>query len=149
VKVLGRTRLLAPLNPFYYAFAYHNPRMRSRAFRFLYYDPAVITPELVEGYLSMARFKGHEEALARLARDVRRDGMARPEDITVPAVILWGAADRLLPPSRGQWLQAKLRGSRLVVVPRAGHQLPEEQPETVNREIASFAGGLARRKESA
>jgi pimeloyl-ACP methyl ester carboxylesterase len=149
MKWLGRTRWFAALNPFYYAFGYHNPAVRRRGFRFLYYDPADITPELVEAYMSMARYKGHEEALARLARDVRRKGMARADDVDAPAVILWGAADRLLPPARGRWLQAHLRGSRMVVVPQASHQLPEEQPDVVNGEIASFVATLSRRKESA
>jgi pimeloyl-ACP methyl ester carboxylesterase len=37
----------------------------------------------------------------------------------------------------------------MVVVPQASHQLPEEQPDVVNGEIASFVATLSRRKESA
>jgi non-heme chloroperoxidase len=51
--------------------------------------------------------------------------------ITVPAVVLVGSRDMLIPPQRGRLLAERLARSRLEVVKGAGHMLPFEAPARV------------------
>jgi pimeloyl-ACP methyl ester carboxylesterase len=56
----------------------------------------------------------------------------------VPVVVITGAQDRLIPPSRAAALVAAIPRARLVQVPGAGHAIILEQPEVVTQEIASL-----------
>jgi pimeloyl-ACP methyl ester carboxylesterase len=59
--------------------------------------------------------------------------------IGVPALLLYGEADRRSPPADvGRDLHGKIPGSRLVVIPGAGHQCDLEAPDRFNAEIRSF-----------
>jgi len=137
--MLGWTRYLAPLRPFVSAFAYQSRAVRRRALATLYADPAAVPDDVVDHYLGLARFRGHQEALARLTRGVARDPALDLARLAVPVLLLWGDRDRLVPPSRARWLLARLPAARFVKVPRAGHMLPEEQPDEFNRLVTEFA----------
>lgn len=82
-----------------------------------------------------------------LMADVRA---ARAMDLTdqaaaldVPTVVLAGSRDRLTPPALAERLSASIRGSRLRIVDGAGHMLPQEAAQRVNREIVAFVESLA------
>lgn len=63
--------------------------------------------------------------------------------LTVPTVVLAGAADRVTPPGRARRLAASVPGARFQVVAGATHVLPIERPETVVAavdDVASRAG---------
>ncbi|WP_446665178.1 alpha/beta fold hydrolase [Flexivirga sp. B27] len=56
----------------------------------------------------------------------------------IETLILHGTRDRLTPITHGQRLAELLQGAELVVVKRAGHVLPMEDPELVSRELLAF-----------
>jgi alpha-beta hydrolase superfamily lysophospholipase len=58
--------------------------------------------------------------------------------LRVPTLVLCGARDRLTAPDLSRQLSDMIVGSRLQIVPSAGHMLPLEAPEVVNRAIAEF-----------
>ena len=60
------------------------------------------------------------------------------EGVRQPALILWGARDRLLDPAQCEALQAGLANARLVVIAEAGHNPSAATPDRVATEIASF-----------
>jgi pimeloyl-ACP methyl ester carboxylesterase len=61
--------------------------------------------------------------------DIQRQLAALPP-ITVPAITLDGAGDGVAPATDGSASAAKFTGSRTHrVIPRAGHNLPQEEPE--------------------
>ena len=66
--------------------------------------------------------------------DVRREAAG----IRVPTLILWGEADRLLSAASGPPLAAAIAGSRLCIVPGAGHNLMYDRPELVNQAARAF-----------
>ena len=138
-KAFARTRFFAATNPIGYAFVYNNRRLRRWLIERLYFDKSQVTDEVVEGYVAPGRYRGNYEARARLARHMARDADPRLDALRQPALILWGAKDPLVPPRRGRWLADRIAGSRLVPIDRAGHNLPEEQPEAVNKAIRDFA----------
>jgi pimeloyl-ACP methyl ester carboxylesterase len=52
-------------------------------------------------------------------------------EVRCPVRILWGEEDRWIPVERGRELASRIPGSRLTVVPRAGHLLQEDAPEAI------------------
>ncbi len=58
--------------------------------------------------------------------------------ISQPALILCGTDDRMTPVRGSQFLAGALPGSRLVVIPGAGHMVMLEKPQEVADELAAF-----------
>jgi 2-hydroxy-6-oxonona-2,4-dienedioate hydrolase len=62
---------------------------------------------------------------ALAASDVQGRELARPD---LPVLLVWGDADKLIPPVVGRRLAEQIPGSRLVVVPDCGHIPSIERP---------------------
>jgi pimeloyl-ACP methyl ester carboxylesterase len=60
--------------------------------------------------------------------------------IDVPTLLLWGEADRLVPPVFGEAFGALIPGSRLVVLPDAGHAPFDEQKDAFRAALQGFLG---------
>ncbi len=131
------TSLLAPLFPLA-ALVYYTRRVRERTLRTAFHDPSRMDEEVFQSYWRPARVRGHLRALSRLMADRRRDLPVDLSAIQAPALILWGASDTWLRPSRGEALRRSIPDSRLVVVPEAGHLLPEEQSVVFSRLVTEF-----------
>lgn len=58
--------------------------------------------------------------------------------ISVPTLILCGEEDVLTPPDDSRAMHAAIGGSRLEVIPKAGHASNLEQPEVFNRLLSDF-----------
>jgi len=61
--------------------------------------------------------------------------------IDVPTLLLWGAEDGLVPPQFGEAFRALIPGSRLVVLPAAGHAPFDEQRDAFLAAFYGFIGG--------
>ena len=59
-------------------------------------------------------------------------------NIKVPTLLLFGAEDPLTPPTVGEYMQDKIVGARLVVIPDAGHLTNLEKPDAFNRAVLDF-----------
>lgn len=70
-----------------------------------------------------------------LAEADLRDMLARMD---VPTLLLYGDRDVRSPVSVGQALHDQIPGSRLVVIPGAGHLSNVEEPERFNAEVRAF-----------
>jgi pimeloyl-ACP methyl ester carboxylesterase len=60
--------------------------------------------------------------------------------VTAPALVLWGAQDRLIPPVYADRWAELLPQARRVLIEDAGHMLPYEQPEAAAAAISGFFG---------
>jgi pimeloyl-ACP methyl ester carboxylesterase len=58
--------------------------------------------------------------------------------IAAPTLLVWGERDLLVPLELGRALHQAIQGSRLVVVPDAGHNVMFERPEQFNRLVLDF-----------
>lgn len=59
-----------------------------------------------------------------------------------PVLLLWGAHDAFLDPRLAPCLRHRMAPTaHLHLVPNAGHWLPEDQPDTVNRLLWDFLRG--------
>lgn len=68
---------------------------------------------------------------------------AELDQITAPCQVLVGEEDVATPLEDAEVLARRLRSSRLVVVPRAGHSSPVEQPVLVTAALTGFLEGVS------
>ena len=104
-----------------------------------FYDESKVTEERVAAYYRPLATRGGQRA-ARLVRDQRDYAQIENslDKIRQPALLIWGAQDRLNLLEDGQRLHAKLAGSQLVVFDNCGHLPQEEMPERFTREVIDF-----------
>jgi 3-oxoadipate enol-lactonase len=62
--------------------------------------------------------------------------------IAAPTLILVGDQDLATPPANAERIHARIAGSRLQIIPGAGHTSTIEEPAAVNAAIAGFLAGL-------
>ncbi len=111
----------------------------ARVLRSMYADPAKVTEGDVDQYYAPVAEADYGQALKGVLREYRFDALrGRLSAIQVPTLLLWGTDDRLIPPAVGRHMAAELPRAAFVLVPRAGHAAPEEQPEAVNRLLLTF-----------
>ena len=68
----------------------------------------------------------------------RTDFSGQLGHIRVPTLVVVGAEDRPTPPAEAKKLLAGIAGAELVIVPRAGHAVPIEEPAVTAEAIAHF-----------
>jgi len=66
----------------------------------------------------------------------------RISGINCPALVLVGADDTITPPADAEFIQSRIRASRLKIIPDAAHNLTAEKPGEVNAAIDSFLAEL-------
>ena len=109
---------------------------------------------------SPVRGKSHAERIRRMytslnpvgyaqnCRMLLRDGFDSSllEGIETPTLVMAGDQDPALPACR--WIHEKISGSRLVVIPGAGHLSNRDQPEAFNEAALSFLAGVDAAREA-
>lgn len=60
--------------------------------------------------------------------------------ISAPALVLFGAHDKVVPPANAQLLAQQLPHSQVVILPDAGHFFPIEIPEEAAQAVKAFLG---------
>ena len=68
----------------------------------------------------------------------RFDVMKEVEKIVLPTLILCGEDDQLTPVKYSQFLQSRIKGSKLEVLPNAGHMVMMESSQVFNEKIRAF-----------
>ena len=74
----------------------------------------------------------------------RFDLMNEVEKIDLPALIVCGDDDQLTPVKYSEFLYSRIKGSRLEVLPNAGHMVMMESPHEFNAKIKEFIEGLTK-----
>jgi 3-oxoadipate enol-lactonase len=72
----------------------------------------------------------------------RADSRVTLPTITVPTLVIAGDADVITPPADAQAMAAAIPGARFVVIPKAGHLSPLENPRAFNAAVRVFLRGL-------
>lgn len=86
--------------------------------------------ELNRGRVSFARYL--EEGA------IRPDPGLQLSRLTMPALLIWGREDQIVPLPYGQALQAELSDAELLVIEQCGHLPHIEEADTTNRAIYDF-----------
>jgi pimeloyl-ACP methyl ester carboxylesterase len=82
--------------------------------------------------------RGITDALAGLA--ARADSTPTLREIRVPTLVVVGEEDEITPLAEAETLQRGIAGSRLAVIPRAGHLSSLENPDEFNRQVRAWLG---------
>lgn len=78
-------------------------------------------------------------SLAQTFKNVYKVSIAdNLERINNPTLLLWGENDTITPLVDGQYMQAQLKNSKLVVIPNATHKLPYEKPLEFAQAVVRF-----------
>ncbi|MCX5819392.1 MAG: alpha/beta hydrolase [Deltaproteobacteria bacterium] len=62
--------------------------------------------------------------------------------IRIPALVVCGAEDKMMPPAFSEYLGAHIPGAGLALIPGAGHYVMLENPETFNTALTDFVNSL-------
>lgn len=128
-------------------YLHHGPVWLKRLFYTpLYADPEkTATPERYRIYLEALEIKGTITHSVRIARcwysDFKKLRLRLPEIAHIPALLVWGEKDRVVPIASARELQKHFHQAELVVVPGAAHMVYEEQPQEFNRILIDRLGG--------
>jgi pimeloyl-ACP methyl ester carboxylesterase len=92
-----------------------------------------------EGALARTRLTWAMGATGKFIWPIPDKGLGkRIHRVTAPTLLVWGAADRLVPRAYAQEFAGRLPDSRLEVVADAGHAPHLEQPEATARAVGAF-----------
>ncbi|MCP2334961.1 alpha/beta fold hydrolase [Actinomadura rupiterrae] len=83
-------------------------------------------------------------AWAQRAMAGRAEAFATLRALKVPALVMVGAEDVLSSEDDARAMAEALPNAELMIVPRAGHLVPVEQPDLFNQAVAEFAAALSR-----
>jgi pimeloyl-ACP methyl ester carboxylesterase len=100
-------------------------------------------PELVDRLRSQMAEESVEGIVGALeAMRDRQDSRDLLAEISVPTLIVVGDEDVITPVKEARQLQTAIRGSRLEVIPGAGHLSNIERPAAFNAALSEFVGSL-------
>jgi len=94
---------------------------------------ARVTAEIDRAYLP----QGYVRQRAAILVDGDRSELVR--HIAVPTLVIHGTQDPLIPHPGGEELAALIEGSRLLLFPGMGHEIPDELAATIADEVANLS----------
>jgi len=110
--------------------------------RRLYGDPRRLQPGTIHGYSAPFAIPGaFEQVLGTLhewKQTLQELESVLPLIADVPALLLWGSADKAVSLSSSEYLRRLFKNSRLVVFEGVGHVPFEEVPDDFNRAVIDF-----------
>jgi pimeloyl-ACP methyl ester carboxylesterase len=132
------------------ATALRSRRLTGGILRSTYGDPSKVTAADVDQYYAPVAEPDYGRSLRGVLREFRFDALpGRLGAITAPTLVIWGSADRWIPPAVGHRLAEGLPRGAFLLVPGAGHAVAEESPDVVNRSLLAFLkDGLPRIPEN-
>jgi pimeloyl-ACP methyl ester carboxylesterase len=127
------------VGPVLIALALTSDRLVRQGLEKSFYDDAKITDERVASYYRPLKTRGGQLAALRARTQAGQFPIEQDlNKISVPALIIWGAEDALIPIEAGRKMNSLIKGSKLVIVDRCGHVPQEELPERVFDEMTKF-----------
>jgi pimeloyl-ACP methyl ester carboxylesterase len=111
-------------------------RMNLRA---AYGSPDAVTDRTVDRYYDLMLGPGVRDAMiSRMEQTVLEDPRPLLRSIQVPALLLWGEKDEMIPASNAADYARELPNSTLVLFPKLGHVPQEESPSETLSPVRSF-----------
>ncbi|MGH9496719.1 MAG: alpha/beta fold hydrolase [Candidatus Sulfotelmatobacter sp.] len=101
-------------------------------------------PDIAAAALRMMN-KMSPQDVAQVQRGMaeRPDSVEALRTINVPTLLITGDEDSVTGVNEAELMHRHISGSRMIVIPKAGHYSPFEQPESVGRVLRQFLDGVA------
>lgn len=104
-----------------------------------WHDPGRLTPEILAGYTKPLRAQNWDRALWELTTASRPLHLERRlQELTMPALVITGEDDRVVPTEQSIRLAGELPNAELVVIPDCGHVPQEECPTAFLEAVKAF-----------
>jgi len=104
-----------------------------------WYDPALVTEDIIAGYKVPLQVENWDRALFEFQRASKRPDLTEAlSHLPVPALVISGEDDRIVPPETAVQLAELLPNSELVLIPECGHLPHEECPAEFLEAIEQF-----------
>jgi pimeloyl-ACP methyl ester carboxylesterase len=104
-----------------------------------YGDPSKVTDEVIDRSYEVFLREGVRDALGPALRQARNsDDYPLIKNVVTPTLIIWGTKDSVVPLANAERFKADIQGSRLVVLPGAGHLPQEEAPAETSSALEAF-----------
>ena len=114
--------------------------------RKVYFDEKRITEETIRVYADAMSAPGAHAAMSATARRIVPNGAeaieAQYPSIRVPALVIWGDRDEIIPVALGRRLADDLPLARFVELSHCGHAPQEEMPEATADLVGGFLADL-------
>lgn len=110
-----------------------------------FHDASLVTDEMVERYSALGRAPCHRDAIMKLMSGATLRVLASEDKlaaISVPTLILHGAADNLVPVAHAHKFADAIPQAQLKVYPQVGHIPQEEIPAESVRDLREFLAGI-------
>lgn len=107
--------------------------------RDVFYDPRHITDDLVARVRAMLLDRPTALFLVRVAKSSRDTALwDLLPTLRAPTLLVWGADDRITPPSVAEDFHSRIPGSRLTFIGRCGHAPQREHPAQFASAVRAF-----------
>jgi 3-oxoadipate enol-lactonase len=122
------------------ALATMTPEQREEAMVPFLYDVSTPRARIDESLAALRRARATDAGYAAQGEGIRAwtGCYDRLPQIQAPTLILHGENDQLIPPQNAYILHESIPGSRLVMLPHAGHMLMTDQPEALHEAVLGF-----------
>jgi 3-oxoadipate enol-lactonase len=103
------------------------------------YDPG--TPREWLGQDRKLRLEWYPTAdgyISQLQGIMAWESYSRLSQIAVPTLVIHGESDQLIPPGNGKLVADRIPNAKLVMIPRASHIFPTDQPKIADEALLSF-----------
>jgi pimeloyl-ACP methyl ester carboxylesterase len=138
LAIMGGAARLARYAPRFRSAVASRRRLRSLALRYTFARPEELAADLVYVALPPEPDPGFQAALYAAKRSWSEAWCDRLAEIASPTLIVWGECDALLPLRHAREYARRIVGSRLAVIPDAGHLPMLERPERFNDVVLEF-----------
>ncbi|MEG9861735.1 MAG: alpha/beta hydrolase [Parvularculales bacterium] len=103
-------------------------------------DDALVTGEMIDRYYDLSLYPGNRRAtMARFASYADREPLdSRLGELRIPALILWGEKDNLIPVASAHAMKQALPDAELVIYNDIGHVAMEEIPDESAAAVQTF-----------
>jgi 3-oxoadipate enol-lactonase len=103
------------------------------------YDPGTSRELLEEDRkLRLKWYPTAEGYVSQLQGIMAWEAYSRLPQIAVPTLVMHGASDQLIPPGNGKLVADRIPNAKLVMIPRASHIFPTDQPQITDQALLSF-----------
>lgn len=137
--LLGKVLQHTPLGKIMLAGTLYDDARLPQMLHIVYAHPDRMIPEVLPNYARPRRVRGNADSLLALLASSPDDNL--PKDlgqIQVPALLIWGREDHVIPPPYAERLQGALPDNRLEWIEDCGHAPQEERPAEFNRLVREF-----------
>lgn len=111
--------------------------------RLAWHDPSLVTDEVIAGYKLPLQVENWDRALWEFQRTGERPDLTPVlETMEIPALVLSGDDDRIIPVEQAIALDELLPNSQLVIFENCGHLPHEEKPAEFMQVVSAFLAGL-------